>query len=165
MKKMAAFLILLLASQAQAAENQKMIRPATRQDLVGTWDVVAVRPVKDPKDPAFFPHQRYLFKSDSSMKFMASPVPFDAESEKKFLKEPTSIDYTINEKGVLTLSWQARPYTEAMIAGVVIQEPPTEALSRLSAEQRRVLPQKGDLTFSYMSDGKPAFQKVLKKIA
>jgi hypothetical protein len=158
-------LALALVSQSAAAE-EKASRAATKKDLVGTWELVSVRPVHDPKDPVFFPYQRFVFNADSSMKFMASADPFTQEWMGKFNKQPASIDYAVSEKGVLTMTWQETVHSESALAAFVLQDVPPDLKEKLTDAQKKGLPKKNDVTLSFLnSRGKIAYQKVLTKIA
>lgn len=151
---------------AALAADEKMSRPASKADLVGTWEMASVQPVHDKNDPVFFPYQRFMFGANSSMKFISSEKPFTKEWLNKFKKQPAEIDFTVNEKGVLTLSWQKVSHAENILCSYVLKEVPAEVLSKLPAERRKGLPKKGDLTLSFLnSSGRIAYQKVLSKIA
>ena len=114
-----------------AAGPERISRPATKQDLIGTWEMISVKPVTDKNDPAFFPYQRFTFQPDSSVKMMAAEKPFTKEWEDKFKKTPASVDYSLNEKGILTLSWQKRPHTEQVVCAYVTQDIPREKVARI----------------------------------
>src|SRR5262245_59572626 len=101
------------ASSAQAAD--KVSRAAIKKDLVGIWEMVSVSPVYDKNDPVFFRYQRFVFNPDSSMKFMASEKPFTQTWLYKFKKQPAEIDYSLDEKGIITLMWQKQPHRENAI--------------------------------------------------
>ena len=155
----------LLVSQAVFAETNKASRPAVKKDLVGTWDMVSVRPVYDGSDPVFYEHQRFVFNPNASMKFIASERPFSKEWLDKFRKQPAEIDYSIDEKGLPTMMWQKMPHQEKAIAAYVLQDVPADVLAKLPAERRKGLAKKGDLTVSFLnSKGRIAYQKVLTRI-
>ena len=157
--------VLLAASLAQA-DQEKVSRPAVKADLIGSWDMVSVQPVRDKNDPVFFPYQRFLFNPNASMKFMSSDRPFNQEWLEKFKKQPAEIDYTLDEKGVLTISWQKRLHIESVLCTYVLKDVPVEVISKLPSERRKGLPKKGNITLSFLSsDGHIAYQKVLSKIA
>lgn len=158
-----AAVLCLFSGAASAAENAS--RPATKKDLVGTWELVSVRPIHDAQDPVFYPYQRYQFNADSSMKYMTSDKPFDKQSLEKFRKQPAEIDFLVDEKGVLSMLWENRPYKETAISAIVQKEVPADVLAKIPAGGRKGLPKKGDLTISYLSaQGKIAYQKVLTRV-
>ena len=165
MKKPILVGILLLCTSVSMAAPEKISRAATKADLVGTWEMVSVRPVADKNDPTYFPYQRFAFQPDSSMKVMVADKPFTKEWADKFKKTPASIDYSLNEKGILTLSWQQRPHSEQAVCGYVMRDIPSEMTAKLTLEQRKQLPKKGNITLGFLSGGKIAYQKVLTKIA
>ena len=154
-----------LVSLAVAAEPDRVSRPATKEDLVGAWELVSVRPVYDKTDPVFYPYQRFVFNKDSSMKFMVSEKPFTQDWLTKFTKQMPEIDYTISDKGLLTLSWQTRPHNESVVCAYVLKDVPADLAAKVPAPQRSRLPKKGNLTLSYLNNsGKIAYQKILTRI-
>ena len=165
MKKIWLILMLLIASAAWAAP-EKASRPAAKEDLAGTWDMVSVKPVQDKKDPVFFPYQRFVFNKDSSMKYMVSDKPFVEEWLEKFNKQRPAIDYSVSAKGLLTLTWQDQPHNETALCAYVLRDVPAEVLAKLPVGERDRVPGQGDITLSFLnSSGHIAYQKVLKKIA
>ncbi len=154
----------ILLTTFSFAANPSVSRPATKADLVGAWDLVNVRPIHDKKDPAFFPYQRYEFNKNSSMKFMVSQQVFNKEWLDKFKKQPTEINYYVSAKGLLTITWSNKPFSETAIAAVVTQDMPKEIIDKMSAVEKDRLPKKGNLVLSFMNkSGKIAYQKVLAK--
>ena len=157
---------LLLFSNIALAENPKNSRPATKKDLIGTWEMTAVRPVLDKNDPVFFPYQRFVFNENSSMKFISADKPFTKEWLDKFKAQAPEIDYTLNEKGALTLTWHARPHSENILCAYVLRDVPPEVAAKIPQAQRGHLPKKGNVTLSFLnSSGKIAYQKTLTRIA
>ncbi len=167
MKKILVFVLsVMLVTVSAYAANPSVSRPATKSDLVGSWDLVSVRPIHDKKDPAFFSFQRYEFNQNASMKFMVSPQAFGKEWLDKFKKQPTEINYSVSAKGLLTFTWSNKPFSESAIAAIVIQDMPKEVLDKIPATERDRLPQKGNLVLSFLNkSGKIAYQKVLARIA
>lgn len=156
----------ILITTLSFAANPSVSRPATKADLVGVWDLVSVRPIHDKKDPAFFPHQRYEFHKNSGMKFMVSQQVFDKEWLSKFKKQPTEINYSVSAKGLLTITWSNKPFSESAIAAIVIQDMPKEILDKMPAAEKARLPKKGNLVLSFLNkSGKVAYQKVMAKIS
>lgn len=159
------FIAAQTASAAQAAAGGPASRPATKKDLVGTWELVSVRPVHDAKDPVFYPYQRYIFKADSGMKYMTSDKPFTKEWLDKFRRQPSEIDFRMNERGLLTMIWEKRAHQENAVCAFVLRDIPQDVLAKLPAERRKGLPKKGDLTLSFLnSGGHIAYQKVLSRV-
>ena len=156
--------LLLWGSASFAAD--KASRPAAKADLIGVWDMVSVKPVYDKTDPVFFPYQRLVFNSNSSMKTMSSEKPFTKEWLDKFQKQPAEVDYSLSDKGLLTLTWQSRPHNEQAICAYVLSDVPPQVLAKIPAAERAHLPKKGNITLSYISnEGKIAYQKIFKKAA
>ena len=159
-------LVLLLASVAAWAADEKVSRPAKKEDLVGTWDMVTVKPEHDKSDPVFYAHQRFVFGKDSSMKFITSEDPFTKEWLDKFAKQPPEIDFSLSDRGLLTLTWQTRPHNETAVCAYVLKDVPPDVLTRIPLVERAHLPRKGNVTLSFLnSEGKIAYQKILTRVA
>ena len=160
------FGIFLLMSSTAGAETEKASRPATKTDLIGTWDMASVKPVLDKKDPVFFPYQRFVFGADSSMKSMVSEEPFTEEWLDKFNKQSREIDYSLSDKGMLTMTWQNRPHSEAAVCAFVLKDVPADVLSKMLPSERRSFPKKGNVALSFLNhEGKIVYRKILIKIA
>ncbi len=158
-----AMVVACLSGSAQATESAS--RPATKADLVGQWKLVSVRPVHDKNDPTFFPHQRFQFFGNASMKFISSENPLTKEWQEKFNKQPAEIDYTISDKGLLTLTWSKLSHSENALCTYVLKDVPADVLAKVPESRRKELPKAGNLTLSFLNTkGRIAYQKVLEKI-
>jgi hypothetical protein len=147
------------------AQSDRFSRAAAKADLVGTWEMVSVRPVRDKNDPVFFPYQRFVFNRDGSMKYMTSDKPYSKEWLEKFQKQSPEIDYFLDQKGILTLSWQKQPHSESFLCAYVLNDVPTQTLSKLPLERRKEVPKTGDLTLSFFNTaGRISYQKVLSRV-
>jgi len=156
----------LMVAVSSYAETEHASRPATKKDLVGTWELVSVRPAQNAKDPVFYPYQRFQFNADSSMKYMTSTEPFTKDWLDKFRKEQAAIDFRVDERGVLSLMWQKKRYEESAICAVSQKEIPADVLAKIPKDKRKGLPKKGDMTLSYLNpEGRIAYQKVLTRVA
>lgn len=159
----AAAVFLFQSGWACAAESPS--RPASKQDLVGNWAMVSVRPTHDKSDPTFFPNQRFRFNPDASMKFITSEKPLTQEWLTKFEQQDPDIDFTVDEKGLLTLTWGKIAHSERAIAAYVQKDIPAELANKMPESARGGLPKKGDVTLSFLnSKGKIAYQKVLRRV-
>jgi hypothetical protein len=148
------------------AAEEKASRPAAKKDLIGTWEMVSVRPAGKAEDPVFYPYQRFVFHPNASMKYMTSDRPLTKEWLEKFRKQQAEIDYSVDDRGVMTLMWQKLSHQERAICAFVLKDVPAQTLAKLPAERRKGLPKKGDLTLSFLdSQGRIAYQKVLTRIA
>ena len=155
---------LLLVTALSWAEQERVSRPAKKEDLIGSWDMVSVKPVHDKDDPVFYPYQRFVFGRDSSMKFMSSDKPFTQAWLDKFAKQPPEIDFTLNEKGILMLTWQTRPHNETVVCSYVLKDVPPEVLVKIPPSERTHLPKKGNVTLSFLNNsGKIAYRKILAR--
>ena len=95
---------------------------------------------------------------------MSSEKPFAREWLDKFQKQTPEIDYSLDAKGILTMSWQKQLNSETSLCSFVLKDVPPEVLSKLSLARRKGLPKAGNLTLSFLGmDGRIAYQKVLSK--
>ena len=158
--------LLLGSVVSYAGEGEKASRPAKKEDLAGVWDMVAVKPVLDKTDAVFYPFQRFVFNKDSSMKFMVSEKPFTKEWLDKFQKQSSEIDYSLDARGLLTLTWQSRPHNEMAVCAYVLMDVPPNVLAKLPASERGRVPKKGNITLSYLNNqGKISYQKIFMRTA
>ena len=82
----------------------------------------------------------------------------------KFQKQPAEIDYSLGEKGLLTLTWHSRPHSEVAVCAYVLSDVPSEILAKIPPSERAHSPKKGNITLSFLNqEGKIAYQKILKK--
>jgi hypothetical protein len=95
----------LAALPAEAVEPREFMRPCRHQDLLGVWRLlrlgVAGGSQVDRTDPAFLPHQRYVFHSNATMAHASQEVPFTAEAQRGLTKLPPSATWTIESEGRL----------------------------------------------------------------
>jgi hypothetical protein len=157
--------LLALGSLATSAyAGDKASRPCKKEDLIGTWEMISVKPVYDKTDPVFFPFQKFVFKQDSSMKFISSEKPLTKEWLEKFQKQPVEIDYTLSDKGIVTMTWHSRPHNDSALCAYTLSDVPPELLAKIPPADRGHLPRKDDATLSYLNNaGKIAYQKILRK--
>ena len=100
------------------------------------------------------------------MKSMVSEEPFTQEWLDKFEKQPREIDYSLDPKGLLTLTWQTRVHSEVAVCAVVLKDVPADVLAKMPEAERGTLPKKGNLALSFLnSQGKIAYRKILTKIS
>ena len=160
------FFIFSSVLTAAYAEKEKASRPCKKEDLVGTWDMVLVKPVFDKNDAVFYPYQRFEFSSNSSMKSMSSEKTFTQEWLDKFRKQAPEVDFSLSDRSVLTMTWNARPHSESAICAYVMKDVPPEALAKIPENEHGSLPRKGNVTLSFLdSGGKIAYRKILSRVA
>ena len=95
----------LAAAPAAAVEPEQFSRACKRQDLIGVWRVMrlGVPPGSaiDRSDPAFLPHQRYVFHSNATMAHVTQEVPFSPEEQRGLAKLPAPDLWSLESDGRL----------------------------------------------------------------
>jgi hypothetical protein len=96
-------LVALLARPALAQDDA--FRPCRRADLIGLWRVIrfgfATGAPVDHSDPAYQPHQRYVFNSNATMAYAASELPPTPEEHRALLLAPTAVTWALDARGYL----------------------------------------------------------------
>jgi hypothetical protein len=97
-------LAVLLAPPALAQEPD-FLRPCRRADLVGFWRVIrfgfAAGAAVDRSAPAYQMHQRYVFNSNATMAYSASPVPPTPDEHRAMLLAPAATTWALDAGGRL----------------------------------------------------------------
>jgi hypothetical protein len=101
-----ALVVVVLASGvARAQPEPDVLRPCRRADLIGVWRVVrfgfATGAKVNRADPAYQPHQRYVFNANATMAYVASDVPPTPEEHRALLLQPTTLTWTLDRGGRL----------------------------------------------------------------
>jgi hypothetical protein len=152
----------LAALPADAVEPPEFMRPCRPQDLVGVWRLmrlgVAGGSQVDRTDPAFLPHQRYVFHSNATMAHASQEVPFTKDEQRALAKLPTSATWTIAEEGRLVRQRDGVPTVEAAECRVL-----THAVKDPKTSQPTA--QAGDLLITDEGgDRYPPTRRLLRKI-
>jgi len=97
-------LVGLLAVPA-LAQDDDVLRPCRRADLIGLWRVIrfgfATGAAVDRADPAYQPHQRYVFNSNATMTYSASEVPPTPDEHRALLLSPAPVTWAVEAGGRL----------------------------------------------------------------
>jgi hypothetical protein len=98
-------LILSLPVVPALAQDDDVFRPCRRTDLIGLWRVVrfgfATGALVDRDDPAYQPHQRYVFNANATMAYTASDVPPTPEEHRALLLSPAPETWALDASGGL----------------------------------------------------------------
>jgi hypothetical protein len=103
---MSALAVVVLASGAAVAQpEEEVFRPCRRADLIGVWRVVrfgfATGASVNRADPAYQPHQRYVFNANATMSYSASDVPPTPEEHRALLLRPAAETWSLDPGGRL----------------------------------------------------------------
>ena len=133
------------APDAPRAERDAL-RPCTRADLLGTWQVVrmgAARSVTvDRSAPEYYPHQRYVFAADATMRYLAAQKAITAEDHRTLAAAPaTATTWAVDKPGRLLTQADGVPRQEVSTCAVLLKqieagEAGDVVLTRLDAEGR-----------------------------
>jgi hypothetical protein len=97
-------LVVLVAAPALAQEED-VLRPCRRADLIGFWQVVrfgfASGAAVDRSDPAYQMHQRYVFNSNATMAYSASEAPPTPDEHRALLLAPAAVTWALEAGGRL----------------------------------------------------------------
>jgi hypothetical protein len=97
-------LVGLLAVPA-LAQDDDVLRPCRRADLIGLWGVIRFGFAKgaavDRADPAYQAHQRYVFNSNATMTYSASEVPPTPDEHRALLLSPAPVTWAVEAGGRL----------------------------------------------------------------
>ena len=140
------------APDAPRAERDAL-RPCTRADLLGTWQVVrmgAARAVTvDRSNPEYYPHQRYVFAANATLRYLAAQKAITPEDHRALAAASTAATWAVDETGRLLTQPDGAPRQEVSTCAVLLGavrsegggvtgEPGDLLLTRLDAQGRAV---------------------------
>ena len=114
------------AGPAIGQEEKDALRPCTMAELVGTWEVIrfgAARSARvDRSDPYFYPHQRYVFSADATMRHLTSQTPMTPATHRALLSSATPSTWAVDGKGRLLMQREGEPRLETAACEVLTRE-------------------------------------------
>ena len=151
------------------AETSKGVRPCTMSDLIGTWEMKNINAkIKiDPKDSFGWPYQRFAFDKKGDAKEMTSTTPIESNSAviKRFNNAVSLSKFTVNERGILSISKIESPNPEICMCSYATKDVPPEILEKIPDSKRVQIPHKGDIVLTYLNPkGQPVLMKSFRKI-
>jgi hypothetical protein len=153
-------LIGLLAVPA-LAQDDEILRPCRRGDLIGLWRVIrfgfATGAAVDRADPAYQPHQRYVFNSNATMTYSAFEVPPTPDEHRALLLRPASVTWALEAGGRLMRQ-------RAGVAGVEKSE--CRVITKAMRDPRSTVPAlPGDVLLTDQGeDERPITRRLLRKL-
>jgi hypothetical protein len=162
-RALVALAVLLLAgAPAGAVDPKEFMRPCRRHDLIGVWRVMRLGFAQgasvDRTDPAYLPHQRYVFHSNATMAHVTQDVPFTAEEQRGLLKVPASTTWAMESDGRLVRQRDGVPTVEKADCKVML-DPVTDPKGSQPRAQR------GDILLTEeTSDRQPVTRRLLRRI-
>jgi|SRR5689334_6976097 hypothetical protein len=155
-------LVGVTALPAAALDPREFLRPCKRPDLLGVWRVMrfgfAAGAAVDRNDPAYLPHQRYVFHSNATMAYATQDVPFSPEAQRELVKLPTTATWAMEPEGRLIRQRDGVPAVETADCQVVLS-----AINDPKGSQPRA--QRGDILLTEVTpDHQPITRRLLRRI-
>jgi hypothetical protein len=153
-------LVIALAAPAVAQEDDVM-RPCRRADLIGFWRVVrfgfASGAAVDRADPTYQLHQRYVFNSNATMAYSAAEVPPTPEEHRALLLAPAPVVWALDARGHLMRQQEGAARVERSECRVV---------TRAVRDARSTVPVlAGDVLLTDQGDDeRPIVRRLLRKV-
>jgi hypothetical protein len=151
--------LLLVPTGAGTALERDPSRSCATADLVGRWEMVRLvargSEQIDGKDASFFPHQRFMFFDNGTVQHTTSkqPLPNAGQADSR---EPVDIlAWTVYPDGWLEFQRAGVPYPETCACHYLLRND-RDAFGRST--------HRGQVILTYMKNGKPAIQKLLRKV-
>jgi hypothetical protein len=151
----------LMAAPAGAQEAEEPLRPCRRADLLGHWQVIRFglasgAPV-DRADPAYQAHQRYVFHSNATMAYVATPMAPSADEERAFARAPAAVTWALDPGGRLRRQRAGAPGVETSECRVVLRA--------LKDARSPVLALPGDVVLTDQDEERrPLARRLLRKL-
>jgi len=138
-------------------------------DLVGTWEMKSLNSkIKtNPKDPFTWPYQRVIFDKKGDVKEMTSQKTIEGDRAviQKFENTLSTSKYSLDERGVLSITKLELTYPEKCLCAYVTKDLPPGVLAKIPEAKKAALPKRGDILLTYFGkDGKPYLSKSLRKL-
>jgi hypothetical protein len=152
----------LAALPAAAVDREEVMRPCKRADLIGVWRVLRLGvtggAAVDRTDPAFLPHQRYVFHSNATMAHATQDVPFTADEQRALLKTPTTATWAMESEGRLVRQRDGAAVVDRADCRVILHPVKDPKTSQPSA-------QVGDILLTEEgADRRPTARRLLRRI-
>ena len=153
---LAVTIALATGAPAGAQPRDEPGRACTAGDLVGTWDMQGMSVAKSEKvdaaDTWFFPHQRFVFTQDGSVKHLSSSKPLPAADAKAIAAMPATSTWSLDPRGYLTVHGPKGSKPQESLCSFLVRDMPGPTA-----------PKRGDVLLSYMRGTQPIVQKLLRK--
>lgn len=114
------------AGPARAQDAADALRPCKAADLIGAWDVIRFGVVPtvriDRSDPAFYPHQRYVFGANATLRHLTSRTRITPAVHRALLGTAPSATWAVDGEGKLLVQWEGATRLETAACAVLTQE-------------------------------------------
>ena len=154
----------LVASPAAAQSGQPDVanafRPCARGDLVGVWQVLRMGVVRtfpvDKSDPAYFPHQRYVFDASANLYYLTSTKMITPDEQRALLAATAPVTWAVDEEGRLLTQRAGEPRLDNSTCQMVLVQ---------TRDPKSDIPAgPGDVLLTLFADGKPVIRRLLRRL-
>jgi len=129
------------------------LRPCTRTDMIGAWQVIRMGAASagdvDRDDAEYYPHQRYVFSSDATVRYLAAQTPITPAAHRALAAAAPAMTWATDDGGRLLIQPAGAPRRQVSTcqvlvtgthdaSGVVTGEPGDLLLTRLAEDGRAV---------------------------
>jgi hypothetical protein len=149
----------VLPAGVGAAFDRETSRSCAAADLLGLWEMVRLIPrgseKVDAKDAGSFPHQQFLFRDNGTLQHISSAQPLSDSLKTDSTETVDIMAWTVYSDGWLELQRAGVLYPETCACQYLLRND-KDATGRPT--------HRGQVMLTYMKDGKPALQKLLRKV-
>ncbi len=151
----------VISAPALAQDAADALRPCKPADLVGAWEVIrfgiARAVAVDQGDPYFYPHQRYVFASNATVRHLTSRTKIAPADHRALLAATAPATWAVDGAGKLLVQQEGATRLETA-ACVVLTKEVVDPRSRVPA-----MP--GDLLLThYDAADRPVMRRQLRKL-
>jgi hypothetical protein len=144
-----------------AQELADVTRPCRAADLLGAWEVIRLGTAAgvrvDRSDPAFYPHQRYVFYKNATLRYLASQTRITAESQRALLATAAVGTWAVDDGGRLLVLHEGEARLDRSACLVLVKE--------VQDPKNRARSLAGDvLLTTYDAAGQSALRRQLRKL-
>ena len=149
------------AGSVLAQDAADALRPCKPADLIGAWEVIrfgaAPAVLVDRSDPYFYPHQRYVFASNATVRHLTSRTKITPADHRALLAATAPATWAVDGAGKLLVQKEGATRLETAACAVLTKE--------VVDPRSRVPAMPGDLLLThYDTADKPVMRRQLRKL-
>ena len=149
------------AGSALAQDAADALRPCKPADLIGAWEVIrfgaAPAVLVDRSDPYFYPHQRYVFASNATVRHLTSRTKITPADHRALLAATAPATWAVDGAGKLLVQKEGATRLETAACAVLTKE--------VVDPRSRVPAMPGDLLLTHHDTAdKPVMRRQLRKL-
>ncbi|MBI2161253.1 MAG: hypothetical protein HYU25_12925 [Candidatus Rokubacteria bacterium] len=149
------------AGRAPAEERKDALRPCTPADLIGAWEVIRFGTARavavDPSNPSFYPHQRYVFAANATVRHLTSRTKITPADHRALLAATAPATWAVDGTGKLLVQQEGATRLETAACAVLT--------TKVVDPRSRVPAMPGDLLLThYDAVDRPVMRRQLRKL-